>query len=396
MRVRRALQRGAVSSHLGRPHTTEGCRGRLLSTLRNHEILMRQFATPMSARLAVSLLLAISVAAQASTFQLPPVGTPVNNSNLPFSAGIGHYQQWHSAFSVQGQLTEPARFTQMEFFAGTQQNNLTTTIDLEVRVGHGSISGMTGLFSMNFVDTPVTVFPRANVTLSAANAGQVCLTIPFTSQFTWDGQRALVWDVRVFGNGQGNVLFNYFLQATPIGGFGLSRLYTGGNASAPAGTVQPSQGLMTQFTTRSGTVVNFGGGCPSLNFVEPVAGVSQIAWPGITWNHTLNQAASQRLCVLVMGDSNSQWGANTLPMDLAPLIGAPGCLLLTNPLANFFTTTVGSPGSGFAIMPIQLPPVTSYVGMSLYTQWLVSDPSAVNGVLSASQGIWSIIAPVGG
>ena len=357
---------------------------------------MRQFAISMSARAAVGLFLAIPVVAQASTFQLPPTGTPANNSNLPFTAGIGHYQQWHSAFSLQGELSEPARFTQMEFFAGTMQTNITTSIDLEVQVGHGSISGMTGLFSLNFVDTPVTVFPRANVTLSAAPAGQVCLTIPFSTDFTWDGERALVWDVKVFGNGQGNALFNYFLRATPVGGFGISRLFTGGNANATSGTVQPSQGLFTQFTTRSGTVVDFGSGCPGLNFVRPVASVSQIAWPGITWTHSLNQAASQRLCVLVMGDSNTQWGPNSLPMDLAPLIGAPGCLLLTNPLATFVTTTVGSPGAGFASMPIQLPPVTTYVGMSIYTQWLVSDPAAVNGVLSASQGLWTIFAPVGG
>lgn len=357
---------------------------------------MRQFAIPMSARTVVSLFLALPAFAQATTFQLPPAGTPPNNSNLPFTAGIGHYQQWHSAFSLQNEISEPARFTQMEFFAGSMQSSITTSIDLEVMVGHGSISGMTGLFSLNFVDTPVTVFPRANVTLNAAPAGQVCLTIPFASEFTWDGERALVWDVKVYGNGQGNVLFNGFLRATPIGGFGLARLFTGGNPNATAGTVQQSQGLFTQFTTRSGTVVDFGSGCPSLNFVTPVAGVSQIAWPGITWTHTLNQAASQRLCVLVMGDSNTQWGANTLPMDLAPLIGAPGCQLLTNPVATFFTTTVGSPGAGFASMPIQLPPVTSYVGMSLFTQWLVSDPSAVNGVLSASQGIWTIVAPVGG
>jgi len=315
---------------------------------------------------------------------------------LPFTAGVGHYQQWHSGFSLQGQLTEPVRFTQMEFFAGSIQTSITTNIDLEVTLAHGSSAGMTGLFSLNLAADPVIVYPRNNVTLSAVPAGQVCLTIPFASQFTWDGTRPIIWDVKVFGNGQGNVLFSYNLMATPQGGFGLSRLYTGGNANATSGTVQPAQGLFTQFTTRSGAVVEFGGGCPGQNFVDPVAGVSQLAWPGITWNHTLNQAASQRLCVLVMGDSNTQWGSNALPMNLAPLIGAPGCLLLVNPIATFFTTTVGSPGAGFASMPIQLPPVTNYVGLSLYTQWLVGDPAAVNGVLSASQGIWSIVAPVGG
>jgi hypothetical protein len=86
-----------------------------------------------------------------------------------------------------------------------------------------------------------------------------------------------------------------------------------------------------------------------------------------------------------------------LPLDLGPFISAAGCVLLTNPVANLFATTVGGgAGAGIASISVPLPPVTSYIGMSVYTQWFVADPLSVNGVLSASAGLWTRVAPVGG
>jgi hypothetical protein len=34
--------------------------------------------------------------------------------------------------------------------------------------------------------------------------------------------------------------------------------------------------------------------------------------------------------------------------------------------------------------------------MSLYTQWVVFDPLAQNGVLAVTPGLWTIVAPIGG
>ena len=74
-----------------------------------------------------------------------------------------------------------------------------------------------------------------------------------------------------------------------------------------------------------------------------------------------------------------------------------GCMLLQNAVASVWSTTVGAgAGSGIATISVQLPAVTSYVGMSLYTQWFVLDPNAPNGLMSATEGGWSIVAPVGG
>ena len=88
-----------------------------------------------------------------------------------------------------------------------------------------------------------------------------------------------------------------------------------------------------------------------------------------------------------------------LPLDFPAVLGfgTTGCMLRTNILASgFYITVGGAPGSGFASFDWQLAPVTSYVGESFYTQWFVLDPLAPNGVMTATQGVHSIVAPVGG
>ena len=59
-------------------------------------------------------------------------------------------------------------------------------------------------------------------------------------------------------------------------------------------------------------------------------------------------------------------------------------------------TVGGGAGGGIATLPLQLPAVTGYIGQSFYTQWVVLDPLALNGLLSVTAGLHSIVAPLGG
>ena len=127
----------------------------------------------------------------------------------------------------------------------------------------------------------------------------------------------------------------------------------------------------------------------------PNGTVSQLPWPGITWTHTLSNAASQRLAIWAIGDSRDA----PLPIDLAPLLGGSpsNCLLRNNALVTATAMTVGGgPGAGIATVPIPLPATTGYVGMSLFSQWVVFDPLSPTGLIAVTPGLWSIVAPVGG
>jgi hypothetical protein len=154
-----------------------------------------------------------------------------------------------------------------------------------------------------------------------------------------------------------------------------------------------------RFTARPGVMMSYGTGCPGEGGFVPVGTASEIPWPGILWTHTLSAAASQRICLWVFGDSNTAWGPFTLPVDLTSLLGYPvsNCMLRTSPvIMNAAITVGGGAGGGLVTMPIQLPGTTGYIGMSFYTQWVVLDPLALNGVLSVTAGLHSVVAPIGG
>lgn len=346
--------------------------------------------------LPILALLASPVAAQIS-FTLPGNVLQANN-NLPFAGGACRYQQWFRGSDLAANATQPMRMTQIQFLRGAGPQQVSTTLDLEVAVGHSFQFGPNGFFDQNFIGGRVVVVPRQTVTLGTGAPGAAVLTFPFATPFTWDGQSAVIVDIKIYGNGQGNQAFNYDFLSTSQGLGAVTRLYTIGNANATtATTVQANWGLFARFTMRPGVNLPFGTGCAGAGNFVPEATTSQLAWPGIAWSHQLANASSQRLAIWVLGLSRTQWGPATLPLDLGPVIGANGCSLLVSPDLFLFATTVGGgPGAGIAHATLQLPPVTTYIGRSLFTQWLVLDPLASNGVGAASNGIWSIVAPVGG
>ena len=313
----------------------------------------------------------------------------------PFAGGIGRYQQWYSAGSLAGGFPEPVRINRMEFFAGLAPTSQAVQIDCEVWLGHGKLPGVTGAFDNNWDAPPTLVKPRAFVQLSAGTLGQVVLTLPLTTEFTWDGARPLLLEVRIHGNTNNNqpFVYNFRGSATSIGV--TSRVYAAGSVGAPNGAVLAGVGMVTRFTARRGAMVPYGAGCPGEGGHVPVGTAAPLPWPGITWTHTLANASSQRLAILAIGDSRD----SPFPVDLAPLFGLPpsNCLLRNNAVFTPTAFTVGGgAGAGVASLPIPLPATTGYVGASLFSQWVVFDPLAPTGFFAVSGGLWSIVAPVGG
>jgi hypothetical protein len=341
--------------------------------------------------------LAAAVAAQ--TLATVPNLPSAQNVDRPFPGGIGRYQQWFSAASLQAFLPEPMRLQQVEFFAGSNLSANAGLIDCEILLGHGLASGVTGTFDNNFATPPVVVAPRQNRQLNAGAPGAVVMTIPFSTLFTWDRQRPLLMEIRVYGNSFGSQPFIYnFRGATTALGL-TSRVYQAGSAGAVAGQTAQGVGMVARFSARRGAIVDFGVGCPGGGGFVPKNTVVQVPSPGIVWQHQLSQAASQQICLWVIGDSTTAVDGLPLPLDFTALLGyAPsGCLLRTNVLASgFYVTVGGGPGLGFAAFDWQLPGVSSYVGFSFFTQWFVLDPLSPSGVLTATQGVHSIVAPVGG
>ena len=68
-------------------------------------------------------------------------------------------------------------------------------------------------------------------------------------------------------------------------------------------------------------------------------------------------------------------------------------MLVRPDLTASVTTVGGGAGSGFATLTTPTPPTSDIVGLEFFTQWLILDPLAANGVLSASNGMWHIFGP---
>jgi hypothetical protein len=341
------------------------------------------------------IALLFSAVAVAQQVQVTAPNILVANVDRPFAGGIGRYQQWYAPASLQGAVLEPMRLEQLEFFAGTTPTAQIAQVDCEILMAHGKPFGLVGQFNSNYDSPPVLVKPRALVQLNAGTSGQVVMTIPFTTRFTWDRTRPLLLEVRVHGNNLSNQPFPYNFRGTTSAIGTTSRLYATGSVGAASGTTQPGVGMQTRFSFRPGAVVEFGAGCPGEGNFVPIGTVQQVPSVGGFWNHQLAAAAPQRLAIWVLGDTN---GA-PFPLDLVALLGlgTSTCMLYTNPAITVSTVTVGgSAGNGAASVPIQLPANVAFAGLSFYTQWVVFDPLGPSAALSATSALWSIVAPFGG
>lgn len=344
--------------------------------------------------LLVSLLTAV-VTAQ-TVVDIPQTPSP-QNLDRPFPGGVGRYQQWYSPSAAEwAPITEPMRFQQIEFLAGTNNSAAPQplTVNCEILMGHGKFSFF-GNFDGNWDEPPTLVVPLSTIQITASAPGTPCMTIPFATRFTWDRVRPIVVEVRIYGNNQGNQPFLFRYAGTTQAIATTRRNYAAGNALASSGQVQQGVGLLTRFEARPGAMLEYGAGCPAQGNIIPQNSAAQIASPGITWTHDLTNAPSQRPAFWVLGDTRDA----PYPLDLGMLLGAgPGpCDLLTNPVFVLGATTIGGgAGAGAAQVNVNLPATTGYVGVSIFSQWVVFDPLSLTGIVAVTPGIWTIVAPVGG
>ena len=325
----------------------------------------------MRALLPTVLLLA-TAAAQVEV-DVPNVFSPTDQ-NIPLSSGVGRYQQWFNANQLAAGIAEPMRFQQIDFLAGFNGSVQPAQLTLQVLVGHGKFSQVTGAFDSNWAESPTLVVPSTTVPLNVVAPGQVCLSLPFVNLFTWDRFRPVLMEIRITGNDQGNQPFNYFMQGTNTLIGQTSRVYAGGSSSALNGAVSQGVGLITRFTARSGAELDFGSGCPGEGGFVPENSMLQLPSPGIAWTVRCSNAASGVFAFWIMGDIN----AESLGVDLGPLFGLPftGCTLLTNPAEAIPVLTVGG-GAGGGLGSL-VDPAAGHArspARAWYTQWVVFDPA---------------------
>lgn len=292
----------------------------------------------------------------------------------PFSKQPNRYQQTYSATELQRDIKTPVRIKGVRFRAKQSgQPGFTVTLQLAIGSYTGNASSK---FDDNLKDAMV-VFSRNTITLPTSAGGQFVVNLPFSQDFTWDGQSNIVIDIRVFGNGNQNKPFLYFfdgfLSDFAVGG---ERMWALNPVATTAGFRQTGSGMVTRFDFQEGVALNYGTGCKGQGGFVPKISANGIPVVGNTnLRVNLTQARPQTVALLFWGGSRTTWGPFTLPLDLKGL-GIPGCFLLAEPL-QIFTANVlgGTPGTGIASVPFGIPPSNIFRGISLYAQWGVVDDS---------------------
>lgn len=343
---------------------------------------------------AASAVFAAPALAQQS-FDLPTLRFNPSNNNFPFGGPPMRYQQWFAASEWKLSSSKPIRVIAMQFLTGPGGQGVGRTIDVEVRMAHALPTTVSGSFDQNLVRDNTLVFPRGSLTLQSPGSSATPVQISFQTEFVWDGESGVIVDIKLYDNGNNGQPYTYDMEYNAFTQHRSTRLYTTGNPNATtAATVSTGTGLTVRFLYDEALPWPYGQGCAGDGGFVPVHGTDGgFPIPGNTsYGMTLTGAPSQRSALFFIGGSDTQWGSLTLPYELV-LLGANGCFVLADPIASATVTTVGGgPGSGIARFPFPMPPTTGYVGTSFYSQWLVLDPNAPNGLLCVSNGIRHITA----
>jgi len=141
----------------------------------------------------------------------------------------------------------------------------------------------------------------------------------------------------------------------------------------------------------------FGLGCPGSGGFFPrieTFGGTPFSVGAPDFGIALSCAASNAPALLMVGFSDTNWGAVTLPFDATPL-GFAGCRVLVSGDVLFSAATNGAgDGLGRATVPMPIPADNALAGVVLFAQWIVVDAGAPNGLGAMSPGLRIVIQQV--
>jgi hypothetical protein len=237
-------------------------------------------------------------------------------------------------------------------------------------------AAISSTFASNITSGQTTVFSGTltypNMTPNTSPSS-FAIPVPYTAFYSWPGSGNLLLEVL---NSSASSL-SYYVDAQS-GDANQSRCWATGT-SAATGTIGTSFGLIIAVNgSRRPT-----GAYPELrNVGTPVTGGS--------FDVALMSARASRVGVLIMGFSNTTWGAIPLPFHLAPL-GAPNCYLRVSFDLTWGALVTDAYGEGKFTYVIPNNP--GLWGLRWHNQWLVVDTgaNALNIVTT-----WGGTATVGG
>ncbi len=122
-----------------------------------------------------------------------------------------------------------------------------------------------------------------------------------------------------------------------------------------------------------GTFASFGQGCGGA-LGPPDLSMSGLPDIGTTANVDLGNLPAQQFGLVAYGFSDTVYQGTTLPFDLGAA-GLPGCTLYAAPDLSVFVPTA----NGSTSYPLVIPNAPAFVGVDLFVQYFVTDPTSAGG-----------------
>ena len=232
--------------------------------------------------------------------------------------------------------------------------------------------------------------PIAAATLSTtfdANLAAGATTLLDVSNFAWP-VTASAWNeidmqTPFFFNGVDNVVVE-FLVTGRTSGVSMrrdatnQRIYQGSYTGQTTGTDGGLTAFKMRLITGDASTSRFGRGCVGSNALTPdltFAGTGQLGT-------TLTQQVSNGIASMPAFLSLGFFTGFPFPLDLAQF-GLPGCTAYFSADATLLTFLSAS---GVGTLGVPIPNDPSYVGIVLYSQWFLIDPTLPSGVSSSNYG----------
>lgn len=283
--------------------------------------------------ISVALLLGSALHAQAPAVLSPPSLPGRTNQTIPFGRHTAtSYQQVHSAssFSAAG----PQQITDLSFDISVSATTATIDVELFMAESPHDANGISSVYANNVVPgTEVNVFTRRQVVLPPESSNW-SFSFPLDTPFSWNGSH-LSWRAALHGNSQG----------------------------------QPQRFAVLAYRA-AGSSMSRTDGCPSALGTAPADHVNVVPVMGGTMecNGNSHVPGGGLPALLTFGLSNTQWASLTLPLDLG-VVGAPGCLITNDMVAQVPTTTRNDP-TGSVALSFPTPTGPALAGWTFHTQYL--------------------------
>jgi len=321
----------------------------------------------------ISLAIAFPLIGQNYAYHDNPSPSGGSVNVFPFGNAFGNNWRYQLGIPASSLPNKPVRFT--EFAFAPSATGTFSVKDFQLRMAHASSAVLTSIFATNLGPSPVAMINVQNGNYSFQATASQWTPLGVQTPFDYDGQRALVIEIRYRGFGtmnQGTTSINGYTSSS-----NSHRTWANGSYPPPG----PADPYASPYGwgTRTTSAIRV-----RLTYVEIVIALSGTTFPGGTVDLNLLSAADAGRIY----QAASSLGTGPIPLGSRVLNLSPDDLLVITVggyLPGVFVNYVGKlDSSGKAKAQIKIPNDARLKGVRIHSAFITFDSAAPLGISNIS------------